>query len=52
MRFVFIAKELLEFLWKKKMWWLLPVIVMLILVAVVLIFGQSSVVSTFVYALF
>ncbi len=44
--------ELWDFLKVRKRWWLTPIIVMLVLVAILIIFGQSSAVSPFVYALF
>ncbi len=45
-------KELWDFLKERKAWWLTPIIIMLILVALLIIFGQSTPVSPFVYALF
>ena len=45
-------KELWDFLKERKAWWLTPIIIMLILVAILIIFGQSTPVSPFVYALF
>lgn len=44
--------ELWDFLKVRKVWWLTPIIIMLILVAILIIFGQSTAVSPFVYALF
>jgi len=44
--------ELWDFLRVRKKWWLLPIIIMLLLVGILIIFGQSSAVSPFVYALF
>jgi len=44
--------EIWDFLKVRKIWWLTPIIVMLLLVAILIIFGQSSAVSPFVYALF
>ena len=44
--------ETWDFLKVRKAWWLLPVIIMLILVGILIIFGQSSAVSPFIYALF
>ncbi|MDD9954397.1 MAG: DUF5989 family protein [Candidatus Woesearchaeota archaeon] len=44
--------ETWDFLKVRKAWWLTPIIVMLILVGALIIFGQSSAVSPFVYALF
>ena len=40
------------FLMERKVWWLAPIIIMLILVGILIIFGQSSAVSPFIYALF
>ena len=44
--------EIWDFLKVRKVWWLTPIIVMLLLVGILIIFGQSSAVSPFVYALF
>ncbi len=47
-----VIKSMLRFLWKKKVWWLFPIIAMLIIVTILIIIGQNSVLSPFVYALF
>jgi len=47
-----LARELWSFLRVRKKWWLLPIVIMLLLVSILIIFGQSSAVSPFVYALF
>lgn len=44
--------ELWGFLKVRKAWWLTPIIIMLILVGILIIFGQSSALSPFIYALF
>ena len=44
--------ELWSFLKERKAWWLAPIIVMLVLVGILIIAGQSSAVSPFIYALF
>lgn len=44
--------ELWAFLRVRKAWWLTPIIVLLLLIAALLIFGQSSALSPFIYALF
>lgn len=44
--------EVWYFLKVRKAWWLTPIIVMLILISLLIIFGQSSSVSPFIYALF
>ena len=47
-----LVREIWDFLRIRKAWWLAPVIIMLILVGILIIFGQSSAVSPFIYALF
>ncbi len=47
-----IMRELLVFLWRRKLWWMIPMIVVLILFGLLLIFTQSSVVAPFIYTLF
>ncbi len=49
---LYLLKELWLFLKERKKWWLLPIIIMLVLVAILIIFGQASPVSPFIYALF
>jgi len=44
--------ELWGFLRERKAWWLTPIIVMLVIVGVLIVLGQSSAVSPFIYALF
>ncbi len=44
--------EVWDFLKVRKAWWLTPIIVMLILVGALIILGQSSSLSPFIYALF
>jgi len=43
--------ELWDFLKVRKAWWLAPIIILLILVGVIIIIGESSIVSSFIYAL-
>jgi len=43
--------EVWDFLKVRKKWWLLPIIILLILIGVLVIFGQSSALSPFIYAL-
>jgi competence protein ComGC len=45
-------REWWEFLRVRKAWWLAPIIIMLLIVSVLIIFGQSSAISPFIYALF
>ncbi len=44
--------EVWSFLKVRKAWWLMPIVVMLLLVGVLIVFGQSSAISPFIYALF
>jgi len=36
----------------RKKWWLTPIIIMIVLVGILIIFGQSSALSPFIYSLF
>lgn len=47
-----IVGEFISFLFVRKAWWLTPIIVLLVIVGALIIFGQSSAVSPFIYALF
>jgi len=46
-----LLKELWDFLKVRKKWWLLPIIIFLILVGGLIVFGASSSLSPFIYAL-
>ena len=43
--------EVWDFLKIRKKWWLLPIILALILAGALIIFGESSAISPFIYAL-
>jgi len=43
--------EIWDFLKVRKKWWLAPIIILLILIGVLIIFGSSSSLSPFIYAL-
>jgi hypothetical protein len=43
--------EVWDYLKVRKKWWLLPIIVLIVIAAVLIVFGQSSVLSPFIYAL-
>jgi len=43
--------ETWDFLKVRKKWWLLPIVIMLVLAGTLIIFGQSSALSPFIYAL-
>ena len=47
-----IARELVEFLWERKLWWLIPMVGMLLLLGLLLVFAQSSAIAPFIYTLF
>jgi len=46
-----LLKETWDFLKIRKKWWLLPLIILLILSGLLIIFGQASSISPFIYAL-
>lgn len=41
-----------DFLKERKAWWLIPLIIMLVVMSLLIIFAQSSPLSSFIYALF
>ena len=43
--------EVWDYLKVRKKWWLLPIIILMILAGALIIFGQSSALSPFIYAL-
>ena len=47
-----IFRELIIFLWQRKLWWMIPIIIFLILIGMLLIFTGSSAVAPFIYTLF
>ena len=47
-----IFRELLTFLWERKLWWLAPMVIMLVLFGLLLVFTQSSAIAPFIYSLF
>lgn len=47
-----LIKELWLFLRERKAWWLTPIITILFFMAVLIIFGHSTALSPFIYALF
>jgi hypothetical protein len=47
-----IARELLGFLWYRKMWWAMPIVVVLLIVGLLIGFGSASGVGPFIYTLF
>ncbi len=47
-----IAGGLLSFFWRRKTWWMVPLVVVLLVLGVLIIFGQSSAISAFIYTIF
>jgi len=47
-----IVSELWQFMKVRKKWWLLPILILLLLAGIIIVFGQSSALSPFIYALF
>lgn len=47
-----IARHLLSFFWHRKVWWMTPLILVILLFGILVIFGQSSAISAFIYTLF
>ncbi len=43
--------EVWDYLKIRKKWWLLPIIILIVLAGALIIFGQSSALSPFIYAL-
>ncbi len=51
-RRVGIMRELMSFLWERKLWWLIPMVSVLLLFGALFIFAQSSGIAPFIYTLF
>jgi hypothetical protein len=47
-----VLRELMVFLWKRKLWWMIPMVIILVIFGFLLIFSQSSVVAPFIYTIF
>lgn len=47
-----IVREFWSYMKVRKKWWLTPIIIMILLVGLLIIFGQSSALSPFIYSLF
>lgn len=47
-----IAGGLVGFFWRRKTWWMVPLVVVLLALGVIIIFGQSSAISAFIYTIF
>ena len=47
-----VVRELLTFLWQRKLWWLIPMITILLIFGLLLIFASASGIGPFIYTLF
>ena len=47
-----VARELISFLWERKLWWLIPMIAVLLLFGLLLVFASASGIGPFIYTLF
>ena len=47
-----VLKEMVEFLWERKLWWLIPLVVLLVAFGLLLVFAQASGIAPFIYTLF
>lgn len=48
----FLLRTVWDFLRVRKKWWLLPIIIMLLLVGLLIILGEMSAVTPFIYPLY
>ncbi len=51
-RKVGIVRELMVFLWERKLWWMMPMVLTLLLFGLLILFAESSAVAPFIYTLF
>ena len=47
-----VVRELLGFLWQRRLWWLIPIVAMLLIFGLLLIFASASGIGPFIYTLF
>ncbi len=47
-----IAREMLSFLWHRRLWWLIPMVVVLLVFGLLLVLAGSSGLAPFIYSLF
>ena len=48
----YLIRDVWAFMKERKKWWLLPIAIMLLFVGILIVLGQSSSLSPFIYALF
>ena len=49
---VTIARELLGFMWERRLWWLIPMVTLLLMFGLLIVATQGTAVAPFIYALF
>lgn len=47
-----VARELMAFLWQRKLWWMIPMVSVLLVFGLLLVFAQTSAIAPFIYTLF
>ena len=47
-----IIRELMTFLWERKLWWMMPMVLTLLLFGLLILFAESSAVAPYIYTLF
>jgi len=47
-----VAREMLEFLWERRLWWLIPMVTLLLILGLFLVFASASGLAPFIYTLF
>jgi hypothetical protein len=47
-----VVRELLGFLWQRKLWWLIPMMLVLLVFALLMVFAAASGIGPFIYTLF
>ena len=47
-----VASALVSYFSRRKTWWMVPLVVVLLVLGVLVIFGQSSAISAFIYTIF
>ena len=47
-----IAKELLTFLWQRKLWWMIPMVFVLLVLGLLIVFGSTTGIGPGLYTLF
>jgi len=47
-----IIGEFFGFLWREKLWWMIPMFGVIFIVGLLIVLGQSSAISPFIYTLF